>query len=93
MAIRAASGAHHSGIQIATRIAPVEVYADPLLPRVVYNLVENAIRHGGEVSRICVTTDERTGRVSRRTRRRRYSPKGMGRTAVLGWHSPGMFCP
>jgi len=60
MVTRAASGAHHPGIQIVTWIAPVEVYADPLLPRVVYNLIENAIRHGGEVvSRICVTTDER----------------------------------
>ncbi len=58
MVTQAASGAHHSGIRITTRIAPVEVYADPLLPRVVYNLIENAIRHGGEISRICVTTDE-----------------------------------
>ena len=59
MVTRAVSGVRHPGIQIATRIAPVEVYADPLLPRVVYNLIENAIRHGGGVSRICVTTDER----------------------------------
>ncbi len=28
------------------------VYADPMFDRVIYNLIENSLRHGGEVSRI-----------------------------------------
>ena len=34
---------------------PVEVYADPLLERVFYNLFDNAHVHGGNVTRITVT--------------------------------------
>jgi signal transduction histidine kinase len=35
-------------------LAHVEIYADPLLEKVFYNLAENAIRHGERVSRIMV---------------------------------------
>jgi PAS domain S-box-containing protein len=49
-----------SGVEISTRIAPVEVYADPLSPKVVYNLLENALRHGGGITRIHITTGEET---------------------------------
>ena len=49
---------HHPGVEIAVRVAPVEVYADPLSPKVVYNLLENALRHGGGITRICITTAE-----------------------------------
>jgi len=59
MVAQAVSGVHLSGVEISTRMAPVEVYADRLSPKVVYNLVENAVRHGGEVGRICITTSER----------------------------------
>jgi PAS domain S-box-containing protein len=48
----------HEGIEITTRIAPVEIYTDPLAFKVVYNLLENAVRHGGHISRIAVSTDE-----------------------------------
>jgi PAS domain S-box-containing protein len=37
-------------IQIDT--GPLEIYADPLLNKVFYNLMENAVRHGEKVSRI-----------------------------------------
>jgi len=37
----------------------VEIYADPLAPKVAYNLLENALRHGGErITRIRITTGE-----------------------------------
>lgn len=34
-----------------------EIFADPLLGKVFYNLAENAIRHGGKVSRIRIHAD------------------------------------
>ena len=37
-------------IQVDT--GPLEIYADPLLNKVFYNLLENAVRHGEKVSRI-----------------------------------------
>jgi PAS domain S-box-containing protein len=48
----------HEGIEVTTRIAPVEIYTDPLAFKVVYNLLENAVRHGGHISRIAVSTEE-----------------------------------
>jgi PAS domain S-box-containing protein len=39
----------------------LEVYADLLLEKVVYNLVENSLRHGEHVSRITVSGMERSG--------------------------------
>ncbi|HOI12833.1 MAG TPA: HAMP domain-containing sensor histidine kinase, partial [Methanoculleus sp.] len=56
----AVSAIHQPGIEISARAAPVEVYADPLSPKVMYNLLENALRHGGGVTRIRITTDEQT---------------------------------
>jgi len=48
-----------SDIEISIRVAPVEIYADPLAPKVAYNLLENALRHGGErITRIRITTGE-----------------------------------
>jgi len=60
MIARAVSGVPHSGVEISARVAPVEIYADPLSPKAMYNLLENALRHGGSVTRIGITTDERT---------------------------------
>ena len=48
-----------SDIEISIRVAPVEIYADPLAPKVAYNLLENALRHGGgRIIRIQITTGE-----------------------------------
>ena len=58
MIVRAAGGIPHPGVEIAVRVAPVEIYADPLSPKVMHNLLENALRHGGGVTRIGITTDE-----------------------------------
>lgn len=49
---------HHPKVEISTRTAPVDIYADPLSSKVVYNLLENALRHGGGVTRIGITTCE-----------------------------------
>lgn len=37
----------------------MEIHADPLAPKVAYNLLENALRHGG-ITTIHITTAERT---------------------------------
>ncbi|MDV2481853.1 PAS domain S-box protein [Methanoculleus sp. Wushi-C6] len=58
MIARAAGGIPHPGVEIAVRVAPVEVYADPLSPKVMHNLLENALRHGGGITRLSITTDE-----------------------------------
>jgi PAS domain S-box-containing protein len=58
MITRVVAGIPHHRVEIAVRVAPVEIYADPLAPRVIYNLLENALRHGGGVIRIHITTGE-----------------------------------
>lgn len=49
----------HEGIAITARIAPVEVYSDPLAVKVFYNLLDNAIRHGGHLTTIGISTEKR----------------------------------
>lgn len=39
-----------------------EVFADPLLPKVYSNLIDNTVRHGGKVTTIRFFTEERDGR-------------------------------
>ncbi len=48
----------HEGVAIDTQIAPVELYTDPLAMKVFYNLLENAIRHGKQITRIVIATEE-----------------------------------
>ncbi len=40
------------GIQLAIDLPSMEIFADPLLQKVFYNLVENSIRHGETVSHL-----------------------------------------
>jgi PAS domain S-box-containing protein len=61
MVAKAAGTLPHNGVQIETDIAPVEIYADPLSVKVIYNLLENALRHGGHVTRIGIATEPRGG--------------------------------
>ncbi len=42
----------HHGVRIEADIPDIWVFADPLIERVFYNLMENSVRHGGNVSRI-----------------------------------------
>ncbi|MEN6610777.1 MAG: PAS domain S-box protein [Methanoregulaceae archaeon] len=51
--IRKAAGMIDLGqIRIAVNIRDTEVYADPMFEKVMYNLFDNAIRHGGHVTTI-----------------------------------------
>ncbi|MDD3857076.1 MAG: histidine kinase N-terminal 7TM domain-containing protein [Methanoculleus sp.] len=47
-----------SGVEVSVRVAPVEICVDPLSPKVAYNLIENALRHGGDVTTISITAGE-----------------------------------
>ena len=59
---RAKSDLTPTSVEIVNRVPPVQVYADPLSVKVIYNLLENAIRHGGSgLSRILVTAEEQQG--------------------------------
>ncbi len=40
-------------VKILSTLDDLEIYADPLLMRVFYNLIENALRHGHGVTEIC----------------------------------------
>lgn len=43
-----------SQVLIAVDLPPIEVYADPLLEKVFFNLVDNSLRHGEHVSKIFI---------------------------------------
>jgi len=43
-------------VNITMEILPVEIYSDQLTVKVLYNLIENAIRHGSHLTRIHVST-------------------------------------
>ncbi len=45
-----------AGVTIAVTIDPVEIYADPLLERVIYNLATNAVIHGRRTTQIAFST-------------------------------------
>lgn len=50
-----------SDLQIINNLESIEIYADPLLEKVFYNLVDNAIRYGDDLTRIKfyqVTSDD-----------------------------------
>ncbi|MDD1729143.1 MAG: ATP-binding protein [Methanospirillum sp.] len=44
-------------VTIENYLHGIEIFADPLIEKVVYNLMENSIRHGGSVSRIRCESD------------------------------------
>ena len=48
------------GIAVTCTCPGTEIYADPMLARVVYNLLDNALRHGGGVTAVRVSA-ERAG--------------------------------
>jgi len=52
MVRHAQEGISLHGIRIDNAAGRLELYADPMAGRAVFNLFENAVRHGGEVSRI-----------------------------------------
>ncbi|HEX3001746.1 MAG TPA: PAS domain S-box protein, partial [Methanoregula sp.] len=48
----------HEGITITTDIQKAEIYADPLSVKAIYNLLENALRHGKDVTEIRIQAHE-----------------------------------
>ncbi|MDN5339250.1 MAG: hypothetical protein PWQ30_359 [Euryarchaeota archaeon] len=54
----AAAGLDPGRIEIEVRTGDLEVYADPLIVRVFANLIDNSLRHGGEVTRIRIYPEE-----------------------------------
>ena len=55
---RAENSVIHEGIEIKSLIEPVMIYADPLLEKVLYNLLENAVRHGEKITEITISTEK-----------------------------------
>jgi PAS domain S-box-containing protein len=51
-------------VSVHTDIKTLEIYADPLMERVFYYLVENSLRHGGKVTEIRITAREKEDRLT-----------------------------
>ncbi|NMB77986.1 MAG: PAS domain-containing sensor histidine kinase, partial [Methanomicrobiales archaeon] len=49
------------GVTLSVDVGMVEVYADLLLQKVFYTLIDNSLRHGGRVARIRFTAESRPG--------------------------------
>lgn len=61
MIAKAADELPHEGVAIDLEAEPVEIFTDPLVFKVIYNLLDNAIRHGEHTTRIRVSTGKRPG--------------------------------
>ena len=51
------TGSHTGRNPVCIETADIVIYADPMLEKVFYNLVENALRHGHHVTRIRFSTE------------------------------------
>ncbi|HUU75150.1 MAG TPA: PAS domain S-box protein [Methanoregulaceae archaeon] len=49
------------GIDINCRISNLEIYADPLIEKVFYNILDNAVRYGGNIPRFSCFTEQAAG--------------------------------
>ena len=58
---RAASSIELGDIGLTVDAKGIEVFADPMLPKVFYNLIDNALRHGGDVTKIAIRAEMRDG--------------------------------
>jgi signal transduction histidine kinase len=52
---KACASFSESGIIFSANVMDVEIYTDPLLDRVFYNLIDNSIRHGTHVTAISLS--------------------------------------
>lgn len=57
---KAKNDIHHDKVHISNLVDDVEIFADPLSMKVVYNLLENAIRHGTGLTRIDISSQVNT---------------------------------
>lgn len=48
----------HEGVEIENRCGMLKIFADPLLEKVFYNLIDNSVRHGGQISKISFYFDK-----------------------------------
>jgi PAS domain S-box-containing protein len=55
VARKAVTGLDLSNVALEIRTGALEIYADPLLLKVFYNLVDNALRYGGKVTRVTIS--------------------------------------
>lgn len=49
---RASKALSHGDIKIENSCGGLKIFADPLLEKVFYNLIDNSVRHGGKISKI-----------------------------------------
>ena len=90
----AASQIPHEGIIVRTSLGELQVYMDPLIRKVFYNLIDNALRHGEHVTEISfsrrddqngfviVCTDNGTGIPDED--KERVFERGVGKNTGLG---------
>jgi PAS domain S-box-containing protein len=48
----------HKGVDVSLQVPPVEIYADPLSVKAIYNILQNALHHGVNLTTIAITTRE-----------------------------------
>lgn len=58
---KAGERVHLEGIELRGEVDDLHVFADPLFERVLLNLMENSIRHGGEVTRLSLRPEFESG--------------------------------
>lgn len=84
-----------SHITITENVGQLEVYADPLLEKVIFNLIDNAVHHGGEKLTVirfscetstsgCVLICEDDGEGVRYEEREKIFSKGYGKNTGFG---------
>jgi signal transduction histidine kinase len=82
------------GVTIQTELGPVEIFADPMIGKVFYNLIHNALRHGDHVTRITfscrkegsamiITCEDDGAGVPQKDKQHIFT-KGFGRDSGLG---------
>jgi PAS domain S-box-containing protein len=59
----AAASIDQRKVFIDVSLPPIEIYADPLLEKVFYNLIDNSLRHGEHVTEIRIRSEETEGGV------------------------------
>jgi signal transduction histidine kinase len=58
MVKNAADQLDHQGVEIDVQLGNTEIFADSMIKKVFYNLIDNALRHGDHVTRIVFSTRE-----------------------------------
>lgn len=58
MVTQAAAQLDLKGVEIDSRLDNVEIFADSMIKKVFYNLIDNALRHGDHVTRIVFSSHE-----------------------------------